>query len=155
MKNLGMIDTVSGAYVEVALIATGAISNSMIATLEDAEVSVVVVVFVVVVAAVVVLVVVVSVESDFIKFNSIAGGAAALLGGVGDRHVRGHEDHHRDVRRLLPRSPRVAVRVLLRQAGQSLLREVCQGMYYVCAHHMHDWGGNKGLGMGGSEVLTV
>ncbi|CAB1109933.1 unnamed protein product [Ectocarpus sp. CCAP 1310/34] len=33
----GMIDTVSGAYVEVALIATGAISNSMIATLEDAE----------------------------------------------------------------------------------------------------------------------
>ncbi|CAN0149970.1 unnamed protein product [Pylaiella littoralis] len=34
----GMIDTVSGAYVEVALIATGAISNSMVATLEDAEV---------------------------------------------------------------------------------------------------------------------
>ena len=40
---IGMIDTVSGAYVEVALIATGAISNSMIATLEDAEVGVVVV----------------------------------------------------------------------------------------------------------------
>lgn len=35
-----MIDTVSGAYVEVALFATGAISNSMIAKLEDAEVSV-------------------------------------------------------------------------------------------------------------------
>lgn len=35
----GMIDTVSGAYIEVALIATGAISNSMIANLEDADVS--------------------------------------------------------------------------------------------------------------------
>ena len=37
-RRLGLIDTVSGAYIEVALIATGAISNSMIATLEDAEV---------------------------------------------------------------------------------------------------------------------
>lgn len=34
----GMIDSVSGAYIESALIATGAISNSMIATLEDANV---------------------------------------------------------------------------------------------------------------------
>lgn len=36
---VGMIDSVSGAYIESALIATGAISNSMIATLEDADVS--------------------------------------------------------------------------------------------------------------------
>lgn len=35
---IGLIDTVSGAYIEVALIATGAISNSMIDNLEDQEV---------------------------------------------------------------------------------------------------------------------
>lgn len=61
------------------------------------------------------------------RYRSPSGGAAAVLRRVGGGHVRGHEDHDRDVRRLLQRSARVAVGVLLREAVEGVLREERQG----------------------------